>query len=502
MKARIAIDRDFAIGEIDARIYGAFLEHMGRAVYGGIYEPGHPSADKDGFRGDVLDLVRGLDPPLVRYPGGNFVSGYDWEDGIGPKEARPTRLDLAWRSTETNAVGTDEFARFAQSAGAEMMLAVNLGTRGIDAARSLLEYCNHPGGTAWSDRRIANGRKEPYGVRLWCLGNEMDGPWQVGHKTAPEYGRLANETAKAMRTFDSSLELVACGSSSMFMPTFPEWESTVLDLCYDAVDYISLHMYFDDRENDFLNFMAKPLAMDTYIRTVAGITDTVKARKRSAKRVHICFDEWNVWYHDRVADAKRVAEWDWPVAPALLEEDFTLADALCVALILNTLIRNADRVKIACIAQLVNVIAPIRTRNGGSSWRQTIYHPLQLASLHGRGEALSVAVGCPTYDAPAAAKVPYLDVAAVLNADGATLTLFMVNRHPDEALSIDAALTGLAPHSIAAHVVLAHADPNATNTEAAPDNVVPRKGKGLALRDGRVKGRLPPRSYTMLRLGL
>ena len=365
MKARVAIDRDFSIGPIDARIYGAFLEHMGRAVYGGIYEPGHDGADADGFRTDVLDHVRALKPPIVRYPGGNFVSAYDWEDGIGPKAERPVRLDYAWRSTETNQVGVDDFARWAESAGTEMMLAVNLGTRGIDAARSLVEYCNHPGGTAWSDRRIANGRKEPYGVRAWCLGNEMDGPWQVGHKTAEEYGRLANETAKAMRAFDPTLELVACGSSSMFMPTFPAWESTVLDLCYDAIDHISLHMYFDDAESDYLNFVAKPLAMDAYIKTVAGIADGVKAKRRSGKRVHICFDEWNVWYHDRLADMERVTKWNWPVAPALLEEDFTFADALVVALILNTLIRNADRVKIACIAQLVNVIAPIARGTAG-----------------------------------------------------------------------------------------------------------------------------------------
>jgi alpha-L-arabinofuranosidase len=502
MKARIVVDRDFSVGEIDPRIYGAFLEHMGRAVYGGVYEPGHPSADKDGFRGDVLDLVRALDLPLVRYPGGNFVSGYDWENGVGPRESRPVRLDLAWRSRDTNAFGTDEFARWCALVGTEPMLAVNLGTRGIDAARSLLEYCNHPGGTHWSDLRARNGRKEPHGVRLWCLGNEMDGPWQIGHKTALEYGRLANETAKAMRQVDGKIELVACGSSSSFMPTHPEWEATVLDQCYDAVDHVSAHMYFDNNEGDFLNFMAKPLVMDRYIATVASVADTVKAKKRSRKSVHVAFDEWNVWYHDRRADMERVKTWDWPVAPPLLEEAFTFEDALVVASILNTFIRRADRVKIACIAQLVNVIAPIRTRSGGPAWRQTIYHPLQLASLHGRGEALQVAVDVPAYDAPAAAGVPYLDVSAVMNSDGETLTFFMVNRDPEEAMAIEIAMTGFAAKAVAGHVTLAHPDLRASNTEAKPDAVALRKGRGIALRNGALRGRLPPRSYHMLRVSV
>jgi alpha-N-arabinofuranosidase len=499
MKARVAIDKDFSAGAIDDRIYGAFLEHMGRAVYGGVYEPGHAIAGRDGFRGDVLDLVRELKPPLVRYPGGNFVSGYDWEDGIGPKEARPVRLDYAWRSRETNAFGTDEFGRWCERAGTEMMLAVNLGTRGVDAARRLVEYCNHPGGSALSDLRVKNGRKEPWGVKVWCLGNEMDGPWQIGHKSAHEYGRLAAEAAKAMRQLDWSIELVACGSSSVFMPTHPAWEMTVLEECYDAVDYISAHMYFENFEDDFKNFMAKPLVMDRYIETVAAVADTVRMKKRSAKTVNIAFDEWNVWYHDRLKEMEKVRTWDWPVAPPLLEEDFAFEDALLVASILNTLIRRADRVKIACIAQLVNVIAPIRTRNRGPAWRQTIYHPLKFASLYGRGEALKVAVDVPTYDAEAASGVPYLDVAAVVNADGETLTFFMVNRH-EEAMAFNVAMTGFSPSAIVEHVTLAHPDLRATNTEKNPNAVAPKKGRGVTLRDGSVRGRLAPRSYHMLRV--
>src|ERR687898_1948280 len=209
--AKITIDPNFRIGEVDPRLYGSFIEHLGRAIYGGIYEPEHPTADDIGFRQDVLDLVRELDVPIIRYPGGNFVSGYDWEDGVGPVEERPRRLDLAWRTVETNQVGTNEFAAWAERAGAEVMMAINLGTRGVDAARNLVEYCNHPSGSHYSDLRRSHGVEDPHGVKVWCLGNEMDGPWQIGRKTPQEYGRLACEAAKAMKWVDppSSSSLVA-----------------------------------------------------------------------------------------------------------------------------------------------------------------------------------------------------------------------------------------------------------------------------------------------------
>src|SRR5690606_35973349 len=315
VKATVTAHRDFSNATVDDRLYGAFLEHLGRAIYTGIYEPGHPSADARGFRGDVLELVRELSIPVVRYPGGNLVSAYNSADGIGPKQSCPVRLDLSWRTRETNEVGIHEFADWCAAAGAEMMLAVNLGSRGLDAARSFLEYCNHPGGTYWSDLRARNGRREPWGVKLWCLGNEMDGPWQVGHKSAAEYGHLANETAKAMKAFDASLELVVCGSSHSDIPTYPDWEATVLELCYDSADYISLHMYFTNYENDVANFLALNEKLDRYIATVSGVIDYVKSKKRSKKNVYISFDEWNVWYHSRREDKENMAKWDWPTAP-------------------------------------------------------------------------------------------------------------------------------------------------------------------------------------------
>ena len=302
MKASVTASRDYTIARIDDRLYGAFLEHLGRAVYTGVYEPGHSSADADGMRGDVAELVRDLRVPVVRYPGGNFVSAYNWEDGVGPREKRPTRLDLAWHTSESNAFGLHEFAEWCRKVDTEMMLAINLGSRGLDEARNFVEYVNGPVGSYWGDLRKANGHAEPFGVKQWCLGNEMDGPWQVGHKTAHEYGRLANEVAKTLRAFDKSLTLIVCGSSNSDMKTYPEWERVVLEHTYEAVDHISLHMYFANRAKNTANYLALNEKLDAYISAVASTIEHVRALKRSRKRVTISFDEWNVWYHSNAQD--------------------------------------------------------------------------------------------------------------------------------------------------------------------------------------------------------
>jgi len=502
MKAKAVLARDFTIAEIDNRIYGSFLEHLGRAVYTGVYEPEHPAADADGFRGDVIDLVRELAPPVVRYPGGNFVSAYNWEDGVGPRDQRPTRLDLAWRTKESNQIGLNEFADWCERVGTDMMLAVNLGSRGLDAARNLVEYCNYKGGTTWSDLRVRHGWKEPHNVKLWCLGNEMDGPWQVGHKTATEYGFLANETAKAMRGFDPSLELIVCGSSHADMPTYPTWEYEVLDQCYDSVDYLSLHMYFENYESDTLNFFAKTEAMGRYISTVGSVIRHVKSKKRSKRDVFICFDEWNVWYHTRKDDAKRMAEWDWPEAPRLLEDIYTFEDALEVGGALNTLIRHSDVVKIACIAQLVNVIAPIMTEPGGIAWRQTIFWPLMFASRYGRGTALNAAITSPTFNAAAAADVPYLDLTAVLAPDGASIALFVVNRNPDEEMDLTVPFHGFEPTAILEHQEIAGHPLDARNTLETPNRVAPVAATAASIEEGALVAKLPPLSYSMIRVAV
>ncbi len=503
MRAKATLNREFTISTVDKRVYGSFLEHMGRAVYTGIYEPGHEKADKNGFRTDVLDMVRDLNMPIVRYPGGNFVSAYHWEDGIGPRDQRPTRLDLAWRTRETNQMGVNEFADWSKLAKTEMMLAMNLGSRGLNDARNFLEYCNHPAGTYWSDLRAKHGYKDPHNVRIWCLGNEMDGPWQVGHKTATEYGLLANEVSKAFKYFDKTLETVVCGSSNDKMKTYPEWEAQVLDASYDSVDYISLHKYFGNEENDTLNYYAKAMELDRYIVTIGGVIDYIKAKKRSRRDVKICFDEWNVWYHDRKEDDQRYKNWDWPEAPPLLEELYNLEDAIFVASLINVFIRRSDRVKIACMAQLVNVIAPILTKAGGPAWRQSIYYPLQFASKYGRGTALAVSAAGPTYDCDVAQDVPYLDLSAVLQENGKSIALFAINRSLDEAIDLDVALQGLKGAKILQHHTMAGEDLKARNSVEDQNRIVPKAGSGLQIADdGRLTGSLPAKSYHFVLLSV
>jgi len=327
-KTSVTLRHDAVIGETDPRLFGAFVEHLGRCVYGGIYEPGHKTADKHGFRGDVLALVKELAPTIMRYPGGNFVSGYNWEDGVGPVDKRPRRLDLAWMSTESNAFGTNEFIDWCRLANIEPMLAVNLGTRGGDAARNLLEYCNHSGGTALSDLRAKHGWKQPHDVKFWCLGNEMDGPWQMESKTAAEYGRIATEAAKMMKWIDPGIELAACGSSGRNMPTFGAWEDTVLMHTFEHVEYISLHTYINNYAADTSAFLASPDLMDGFIEEVVAIADSVSARKHSSKKIMLSFDEWNVWYRTRrQQDGGRVKP-GWPEAPPILEEIYNVEDAL------------------------------------------------------------------------------------------------------------------------------------------------------------------------------
>lgn len=499
-KARIIVDKDFRIGEVDPRIYGSFIEHMGRAVYGGIYDPGHPTADENGFRGDVLELVRDLQVPFVRYPGGNFVSGYNWEDGVGPVEERPRRLDLAWTSTETNEVGTNEFARWADLAGTEVNMAVNLGTRGIDAARNLVEYCNHPSGSYWSDLRRSHGVEEPYGFKTWCLGNEMDGPWQMGHKTADEYGRLAAQSATAMKWTDPSIELVACGSSNARMPTYPQWEATVLDHTYDHVDYVSLHTYYGNRADDLGTYLAKSLDMDRYIESVVAVCDFIKAKKRSNKPVHIAFDEWNVWHHTKEQDRQTKKNQPWQEAPHLAEEPYNLEDALVVGCMIISLLKHADRVKIACLAQLVNILAPISTETGGDAWRQSIYYPFLHASSFGRGTVLDMQVSSPRYDNKEFDAVPVLEAIATLDEEQDQLTIFAVNRGQEEALPLEGDLRSLPELEVVEHIALEHDDPKARNTRDTPDQVAPHSKGDASMRDGTLSATLPRLSWNVIRL--
>jgi alpha-N-arabinofuranosidase len=493
--AKITLHPEYTIGQVDPRLYGSFIEHLGRAVYGGIYEPGHPSADPGGFRQDVAELVRQLGVTMVRYPGGNFVSGYRWEDGVGPRAQRPRRLELAWRSTETNQVGINEFVDWCRLVGSEPLLAINLGTRGPEAAGALVEYCNHPGDTHWSDLRRRHGYAQPHRVRAWCLGNEMDGPWQIGRKTAEEYGRAACEAAKIMKWVDPTIELVACGSSGSGMPTFPQWEATVLEHTYEHVDYISLHTYYGNRDGNTPRFLARSLDMDRFIATVTATCDFVKAKKRSPKTINLSYDEWNVWFHSNAADQ---AIQPWAVAPSLLEDQYTFEDALVVGCMLITLLRHADRVKIACLAQLVNVIAPIMTENGGPAWRQTIYYPFYHAARYGRGSALDLRVSAPTYPDEEFGAVPYLEAVATHDAGQEALTLFAVNRSLTEALELQGDLRGFPGYQVREQITYTSPDLQASNSRSQPERVTPSRISGARLEAGALTAILPAASWNVI----
>jgi len=504
---KVRLNRDNAIGDTDRRLFGAFVEHLGRCVYGGLFEPGHPTATPQGFRGDVLALVRELAPTIMRYPGGNFVSGYNWEDGVGPVEKRPVRMDLAWLSRDPNTFGTNEFIDWCRLANIEPMLAVNLGTRGPDDARRMVEYCNHPSGTELSDLRRSHGWEDPHEVRFWCLGNEMDGPWQMGSKTATEYGRIATEAAKVMRLTDPRIELAAAGSSGRNMPTFGRWEEEVLDHTFDHVEFISLHTYLNDYAGDTPAFLASPDLMDGFIDEVVAIVDAVAERKGSSRRIMLSFDEWNVWYRTRRGATRTLP--GWPVAPPILEEVYTMKDALAFGGACISLLNHADRVRTACLAQLVNAIAPILTETGGPAWRQTIFHPFADFSNLGRGTVLACDVDSATYEATyfdprgatalhfPMAEVPYLKVAAV--DAGATLTLFLLNRSLDEEAAVEIETRGFGPLSVARATTLRDDDLEAANTKDAPDRVAPAPLSGVESSGG-VRAVLPPASWNVIRL--
>lgn len=500
--ARFTLDPAFSVGDAGPRLFGSFVEHLGRCVYTGIYEPGHPTADAEGLRTDVLDLVRELGVTAVRYPGGNFVSGYRWEDSVGPRAERPRRLDLAWHSTETNRFGLSEYIAFLRKLGprAEPMMAVNLGTRGVAEALQLQEYANHPAGTALSDLRVAHGDKEPFGIRLWCLGNEMDGPWQTGHRTAREYGRIAAETARAMRRQDPGVELVVCGSSSQAMPTFAEWEATVLAETYELVDHVSLHAYYEPVDGDLDSFLASAVDMESFIENVVATADHVGARLKSTKKINLSFDEWNVWYLSKWQEyARTVAPSDWPEAPRLLEDTYSVTDAVVLGSLLIALLRHADRVTVACLAQLVNVIAPIMTEPGGPAWRQTTFFPFAQASRYGRGRVLDVRVDSPTYGTKKYGETDLLHATAV-RADDGTVTVFAVNRSRTEPLPLEVTLHGLGLTAVTEHSALADADPDARNTLADPERVGPHPVEGTALADGTLTAVLEPLSWNVIRL--
>jgi alpha-L-arabinofuranosidase len=508
--ARAFLSRASGRGPFDRRLLGSFLEHLGRAVYTGVYQPGASTADARGFRTDVAGEVRELGVPIVRYPGGNFVSGYNWLDGVGPKAQRSTVLDRAWNSLESNQFGTNEFIEWCGMVGTEPLLGMNFGTGSVEMALAYVEYCNLDRGTRWSELRRSHGYERPHDVRYWCLGNEMDGPWQIGRLQAREYGRKARDAAQQMRTIDPGLQLIACGSSGTFMPTYMAWDREVLEECYDQVDGLSLHAYYGNTPassgNSTARYLAMNLDMDRHIHEVAAVCDYVQGLRRSRKRLWLSFDEWNVWYRARDAEAtdgKRAA------APRLLEEVYNLEDALLVGGFVNTLLRNSDRVRVACLAQLVNVIAPLVTSDRGVL-RQSTYYPYAWALRYARGQVLDLRVESDTYaisgvglqpDFARDGIVPFVDLVATLDEPARQATVLLLNRDLDGAREIGLEWTDEVPTRVLACETLTGTDLKAFNTFEEPRRVVPQAltpptpGRRMAIE-------LPPRSYTVLHLGL
>jgi alpha-N-arabinofuranosidase len=459
----VTLHTKFRIGEVDPRIFGGFLEHMGRAVYEGVYDPEYPSSDRDGIRTDVLGALRRLDMTVMRYPGGNFASGYHWMDGVGPRDRRPTVLELAWKSVEPNSFGTDEFIGLCRKAGWQPMLTVNLGTGTPEEARNWVEYCNRPPGTEHADMRAANGSVEPHGVGLWCLGNEMDGPWQMGHVSADQYAVRARQAAKMMKAVDPSIETVACGSSGPGMPTYMEWDRRVLEAMGGQADYVSLHRYVGNPEGDTPDYLAVTNSIDRQIEEVDAVCRYVQAKERSEGRTYLCFDEWNVWYKDRQMDG------GGRFAPHLIEEVYNLEDALVVAGFLNSFIRHADVVRIANIAQIVNVIAPILTR-GDEMLLQSIFYAFEMFSRRRDGVSLRLAVDGPTYEGKTNGRVHVIDASAIV--DGDRLHVFTTNRHVRERARVDIRLGDRSITAIDSSELLTGPDAKAANTFEQPHSVV------------------------------
>jgi len=500
--ARVYIDSRRMISPIDRNVWGSFLEVLGRAIYEGIYDPGNKLSDANGFRKDVMNEIHQLGVPIIRYPGGNFVSGYNWLNGIGPKENRPRELDKAWNSINSNQFGTDEFMAWCKLVGTEPLMGLNLGTGTPEEAAALVEYCNVEKGTKWSDLRRKNGIASPYNVKRWCLGNEMDGPWQIGHMSAVEYGMKAADAARQMRYVDPSLQLIACGSSGPFMPTYLEWDREVLEQCYDRVDGLSLHRYFENTAEstggDSAKFVAMNLTMDRQIAETVAVCDLVRGHKRSPKKLWLSFDEWNVWYRARSGDA---VDGHKTEAPHLLEEVYNLEDALLVGGLVNTLMRNADRVKLACLAQLVNVIAPITTNKDGL-FRHTIYYPYAWALQYARGAALSVLVESPTYDVQGLDQVPYLDVAGAVDRESGKVALFVLNRDLAKPHPVEITWEDKSPSSVASSWVITGDDLKASNGFENPKRVAPQAFAKPSTSGSRTTFEVPARSYTVIQWGL
>jgi len=496
--------------DFNRRLFGAFLEHLGRSIYTGVYDPGNPLSDERGFRKDAIREVADLHVPIIRYPGGNFVSGYNWLDGVGPKKDRPTVLERAWNSLETNQFGTNDFMDWAKAVGTEPLLGFNLGTGNSEMAVAYIEYCNYARGTKWSDLRRSHGYEQPHKVKYWCLGNEMDGPWQMGRLTAREYGRKARDIAQQARIIDADVQLIACGSSNTIMPTYLNWDREVLEECYDQVDGISLHNYFGNEPQlsggKSERFLAQNLDMERQILEITAVADLVQGLYRSPKKLWLSFDEWNVWYRAR---AHEHLDGKGQFAPHLLEEVYNLEDALLTGGFLNTLMRQSERVRVACLAQIVNVIAPLVTSPTGIL-RQSIYFPYAMALKYAHGRMLDLEVEGETYPIHAAGlradfarneNVPFLDVVATYDAKEKQVAVFALNRDLANERELALNFEDVRPSKVLACETVTGTDLKAFNTFASPNKVVTTRLDAMKA-GAKMSVKLPARSYTVVHLAV
>jgi alpha-L-arabinofuranosidase len=486
IRARVKVDTERVIGDIDPLIYGNFIEHLGRCIDGGIFEEKSPLSDSYGFRRDVLDAARKLKVTQLRWPGGNFSSNYHWMDGIGPRDQRPPRLEMAWGTVESNRFGTHEFLDYVQQLGSEPYICANFGTGTWGEAQQWVEYCNSPEDTAMTRLRKQNGRQAPWKVRFWGLGNEMDGPWQMGHRSAEDYGKFALEGAKLMKWTDPSIKLIAAGSSNYRLGSdWTSWNRTVLEFLNQHADYLSLHLYVTNPNNEYSDFVAGSMELNDRIKTAAGIIDAALSGRPGNRKIYIAWDEWNVWYRAR-GDSQR--------GRRILEEHYNLEDALVVATMLNSFVNHAHVVKMANMAQLVNVIAPIFSDDQGI-YLQTIYYPLQLFAINSRGKALDLFVDSPTYKSARFDGVPYLDVSGAYN-DG-SLVLNVVNRHRDQPIETEILAEDKQFSGAVAVSVLNGPDPKSENDFGKnPVKIVERS---VTTEPRSLRHTFAPHSYTMLK---
>jgi len=478
-RALIKVDFDRQLGHIDRNIYGNFTEHLGRCIYGGIYEENSPLSDKDGFRKDVLQAAKDMHIPLLRWPGGNFSSGYNWKDGIGPKDARPRKWDTAWKAEESNRFGTDDFIAYCRKLGAEPYICVNMGTGTMQEAADWVEYCNGRMNTEYANLRRKYGHEEPYGVKYWGLGNEIYGSWQAGHKSAAEYANLALEFAKMMRWIDPAIKLVACGGN------YPDWDREVLERLVDTVDYISTHHYGGN--NDTAQEMRVATRFENQIRVLEGVITEVMTKSRRRQPIKIAADEWNVWF--RTTNTGDQAK--------KLEEIYNLQDALWVASVLNMFHRHSNTVTLANMAQLVNVIAPMMT-NQTSLVLQTTYYPLKLYTEHAGDVALDALVRSDAF--PQFADTPYLDASATTTESRGKFTLAVVNRNPSSDIIADVAVEGFNMTAAADVYELNGPGVDASNTFSTP-NAVGVKRKQASGLGPKFSYTFPAHSLTVFVLG-